>query len=228
MIKTRSTERAGLPDTDPRKQAYTLHQLMVIVEEASKNNIPVLCHAHGDEGAYDAVAAGVRSIEHGTYLSRRTLQLMKDKGTYLVPTYSTVIDLSQPGGDYDDPVLTMRGRHMIAALQDVIKLAREMDVTIVAGADTYYGESSVTRISLEVANFTELGFSPWEALATATTNAAELLLIDDRVGKIEEGYEADLIVVPQNPIDDIRRLHDVILVMSNGQLVLNRMPFGVK
>lgn len=73
FIKTRGTERAGLPYTDPRKQTYSEQQLRVIVDEASKYNIPVMAHAHGDEGGYAAVKAGVRSIEHGTYLSKRTL-----------------------------------------------------------------------------------------------------------------------------------------------------------
>ena len=77
FIKTRGTERAGLPQTDPRKQTYTESQLKIIVEEARKFNIPVMAHAHGDEGGYAAVKAGVKSIEHGTYLTERTLKLMK-------------------------------------------------------------------------------------------------------------------------------------------------------
>ena len=97
VIKTRGTERAGLPDTDPRKQTYTEEQLRAVVEEAATRDVPVEAHAHGDEGARAAVLAGVRSIEHGTYLSDETLELMKDRGTFLVPTYSTVVDLAEPG-----------------------------------------------------------------------------------------------------------------------------------
>ena len=89
VIKTRGTERAGTPDTDPREQVYTEEELRVIVEEAAKKDVPILAHAHGEEGARAAVNAGVRSIEHGTYLSEDTLRLMKQKGTFLVPTYST-------------------------------------------------------------------------------------------------------------------------------------------
>ena len=77
FIKTRGTERAGLPQTDPRKQTYTESQLKIIVDEANKYKIPVMAHAHGDEGGYAAVKAGVKSIEHGTYLTPRTLKLMK-------------------------------------------------------------------------------------------------------------------------------------------------------
>lgn len=77
VIKTRGTQRAGLPDTDPRQQVYTQRQLRVIVDEAAKHDVPVLVHAHGDEGARAAVLAGARSIEHGTYMSTETLELMK-------------------------------------------------------------------------------------------------------------------------------------------------------
>jgi imidazolonepropionase-like amidohydrolase len=86
VIKTRGTERAGRPDTDPRQQVYTEQQLRVVVQEAAKRNVPVMVHAHGDEGARAAVLAGAKSIEHGTFLTEETLKLMKEKNVYLVPT----------------------------------------------------------------------------------------------------------------------------------------------
>ena len=139
FIKTRGTERAGLPQTDPRKQTYTESQLKIIVDEAKKFNIPVMAHAHGDEGGYAAVKAGVKSIEHGTYLTERTLKLMKRMDTFLVPTFTTVVDLTQPGGDYDDPVLIIRGQHMLPSLEKTIKMAYKMGIKIATGADTGYG-----------------------------------------------------------------------------------------
>ena len=111
-IKITSTERAGLPDTDPRKQTMTRDEIAAVVDEATKRGVPVASHAHGDEGGRAAVEAGVRSIEHGTYLSEDTLRLMKEKGTFLAPTVAVVADLMAPGGDYDDPILQVRGRHM--------------------------------------------------------------------------------------------------------------------
>ncbi|MEQ9425900.1 MAG: amidohydrolase family protein [Cyclobacteriaceae bacterium] len=225
VIKTRGTERAGLPDTDPRKQTYTEEQLTIIVDEAKKRGIPVMAHAHGDEGAYAAVKAGVISIEHGTYLSERTLQLMKESGTYLVPTYTTVVDLAEPGGDYDNPILTFRGKHMLPALQDAFKKAHKMGVKIATGADTHYSPTSITRISTEIENFTKLGMTPLEAIQAATTVAAELLGLIDRTGIVKEGYEADLIVLQNNPLENIVSIHDVLIVMSNGQMGLKRLPF---
>ena len=226
-IKTRGTERAGLPDTDPRQQTYTEAQLRVIVEEARAHGLPVMAHAHGDEGAYAAVAAGVRSIEHGTYVSDSTLRLMRERGTWFVPTLSTVWDLTTPGGDYDDPVLLLRGQHMAPILEDAIRRAHALGVRIAAGADTDYGRESTTRISHEVLRFTRLGLTPVEALATATSGAAELLGIGDRTGRIAEGYEADLIVLEQDPLERTETLQDVLMVMTNGRVALNRLPFGL-
>jgi|AntRauTorcE11897_2_1112592.scaffolds.fasta_scaffold00532_14 imidazolonepropionase-like amidohydrolase len=227
FIKTRGTERAGLPDTDPRKQTYSQDQLKIVVDEAAKYGVPIQIHGHGDEGSYAAVAAGARSIEHGTYLSERTLRLMVEKGTYFVPTFSTVYDLTQAGGDYDNPVLRNRGRHMLPELESTVKKARELGVSIVTGADTGYGPNSVTRVSHEMTFFVEMGFSPYEAIRASTSTAAQLLQIEDKTGKISPGFEADLVVLNSNPIEDIKSTQDVILVMSNGHLVINRLPYGI-
>lgn len=225
-IKTRGTERAGLPDTDPRKQVYDERELRAIVEEAATRGIPVMAHAHGDEGAYAAVAAGVKSIEHGTYLSDSTLRLMKQRGTWLVPTLSTIVDLTQPGGDYDDPVLVLRGQHMAPRIEDTIRRAHAMGIRLAAGADTDYGTESVTRIAHEVMRLRGLGLTPIEALTAATSGAAELLGVGARTGRVAEGYEADLIVLEGNPLEDPAWLQDVLIVVTNGRVALNRLPFG--
>ncbi len=228
VIKTRGTERAGLPNTDPRQQTYTEAELRAVVDEAATKDVPVLAHAHGDEGAYAAVAAGVRSIEHGTYLSDSTLALMVKKGTFLVPTYSTLLDLGAPGGDYDDPVLTIRAGHMIPRMQATVRKAHGMGVKLVTGGDTSYGPESITRISHEIANFVLLGLTPLEALQGATTLAAELFRIERRTGAVEAGLEADLIAVEGNPLEDIRAVQDVLLVISNGRIALDRLAFARK
>lgn len=226
-IKTRGTERAGLPDTDPRQQTYTEAQLRVVVEEAAKSNIPVMAHAHGDEGAYAAVRAGVKSIEHGTYISDSTLRLMKERNVWLVPTLSTIVDLTTPGGDYADPVLELRGQHMQPRIEDVIRRAHAMGVRIAAGADTDYHRESTTRISHEVMRFAELGLSPRDALATATSGAAELLGIGNSTGRIAEGYEADLIILERDPLSELGMLRDPLLVITNGRIALNRLRMGL-
>ena len=225
-IKTTSTERAGLPETDPRRQLYTDAEVKVMVEEAALKGISVMAHAHGEEGALAAVQAGVRSIEHGTYLSEDALRLMAQKGTYLVPTYATVLDLVEPGGDYDNRDLQLRGRHMLPRLRETIQQAIKYGVKIVTGADTGYGPNSVTRISHEIEAFVELGMTPLQALQSATSSAADLLAMTSRVGAIEAGFEADLVVVERNPLEQVRTLHDPLLVVSNGRVVVNRLTFA--
>lgn len=226
-IKTRGTERAGLPDTDPRQQTYTEAQLRVIVEEAAKAGIPVMAHAHGDEGAYAAVRAGVKSIEHGTYLSDSTLRLMKERNVWLVPTLSTIVDLTTPGGDYSDPVLELRGQHMQPRIEDVIRRAHAMGIRIAAGADTDYARESTTRISHEVMRFVGLGLTPVQALATATSGAAELLGVGNVTGQVRIGYEADLIVLEHDPLTNPGTLRDPLLVITNGRVALDRLRMGL-
>jgi imidazolonepropionase-like amidohydrolase len=225
VIKTRGTERAGRADTDPREQVYTQHQLEVVVDEATRGGVPVMVHAHGDEGARAAVLAGAASIEHGSYLEADTLRLMKARGTFLVPTYITMFEMLE---EQYEGALRVRGMYMVPRLEKVIRMAHEMGVNIATGADNYYDEQSVNRISLEVWHLARLGLTPFEALQAATVKSAELLKLGDRTGRIDTGYEADMILIPSNPLDDVSALQDILLVMSNGRIALKRIPFAKK
>ena len=224
VIKTRGTQRAGLPNTDPRQQVYTERQLGVIVDAAAQRGLSVMVHAHGDEGARAAVLAGARSIEHGSYLSDETLALMKERGTWFVPTYVTMDEMNEEQYDH---VLRLRGRYMVPQLERAIRAAIALDVRIATGADNYYDNESINRISVEVEQLTALGMSNFDALQAATVSAAELLHLQEQTGRIVPGYEADLILVPANPLTNIEALQDVLLVMSNGELALRRIPFAV-
>jgi imidazolonepropionase-like amidohydrolase len=210
-IKTRGTERAGLPETDPRQQVYTERQLRTIVEEAATRDVAIMSHAHGDEGIRASVLAGARSIEHGTYASEETLRLMRERGTYLVPTLSSISSFGQ-AGDYADPALFLRGLHMAPRRREAV--------------DTNYGPESFSRVAREVGFLVELGVSPIDALRGATSRAAELFGIEDQTGSIRPGLEADFIVVDRNPLEDVRSLQDALIVISNGYVVLNRLPFA--
>ncbi len=227
-IKINATERAGTPDTDPRKQMWSEAEIRAIVEEAATKGVRVQAHAHGAEGALAAVKAGVASIEHGTYLTDEALDLMKQKGTAFVPTYSTVIDLAEPGGDYDHPVLILRGQAMLPRLGDAVQRAYKRGVLIVTGGDTSYGPNSITRVSHEVANFVKLGMTPIDAIRAATVNAAILLKMEKSIGAIEPGLEADLVATAENPLEDVGTLQDPLLVVSNGRVALDRLNFGKK
>lgn len=223
VIKIMATERAGLPDTDPRKRVFTDEELAAAVDEAGRSGIFVAAHAHGDEGGAAAVRAGVRSIEHGTYLSRETLSLMKQRGTFLVPTIATVVDLTDPGGDYDNPVLSIRGRSMLPRVRETSSFAWKLGVRLVAGTDTGYGPASVRRVPHEVMELVQVGMPPMDAIKSATSTSAECLGVQGRTGAIKPGMEADLIVIDRNPLSDITALQDVLLVINNGKVVVNRL-----
>ncbi|HKA16781.1 MAG TPA: amidohydrolase family protein [Blastocatellia bacterium] len=223
VIKIMATERAGLPDTDPRKRVFSDEELIAAVDEARKSNVYVAAHAHGDEGAAAAVRAGVRSIEHGTYLSDQTLTMMKEKGTYLVPTIATVMDLIDPGGDYDDPVLSVRGRAMLPRIRETTAHALKMGVKIVAGTDTGYGPSSRRRIPHEIIELVNIGMTPIDAIKASTSVAATCIGVDRRTGSIKPGMEADLIAIERDPTVDITAIQDVIVVINNGKIAVNRL-----
>ncbi len=225
-IKTNATERAGTPNTDPRRQLYSQEELRILVVEAGAKNIPVMAHAHGAEGADAAVRAGVRSIEHGTYLSDETLQLMAKQGTYFDPTADIVNDLAEPGGDYDNAGLKRRGEMMQPILKAAIGRANKLGVRIVAGSDTGYGPNSIARVSREIGMLVDAGLTPLQALQAATTTNAEMLRLEKQIGLVASGFEADLLVVDGNPLDNVRTLLDPLLVISNGRVVLDRLTFG--
>ena len=225
VIKVMATERAGLPDTDPRKRVFTDEEIAAVVDEARKSGVYVAAHAHGDEGAYAAVKAGVRSIEHGTYLSDRTLALMKERGTYFVPTIATVADLIEPGGDYDNAILSIRGRHMLPRVRETAAKAWKLGIKMVAGTDTGYGPNSNRRIPHEVIELVAIGMPPMEAIKAATSVSAECMGIEKRTGSIRPGLEADFVAVERDPLSDVGNLQDVLLVINNGKVVVNRLEW---
>ena len=225
-IKVLATERAGTPNTDPRKQVYTEEELRAVVDEAKAKNVPVQAHAHGAEGALAAVKAGVRSIEHGTYLTDEALQLMAKLGTFFDPTMEAVKDVADVGGDYDDRDLQLRGRHMLPRLREAIGRAHKLGVNIVAGSDTGYGPASVGRVSMEVANLVDAGLPVLAAIQAATINNARMLQREKQIGQIATGFEADAIVVERNPLEHVGTLQDPLLVISNGRIGLDRLNFA--
>lgn len=224
VIKILATERAGLPDTDPRKRTFTESEMAAIVDEARKAGITVAAHAHGEEGAAAAVRAGVKTIEHGTYLSDATLQLMAQRGTCLDPTIATVADLVEPGGDYDNALLSIRGTTMLPRVRETTQHALKLGVMVVAGTDTGYGPNSARRMGHEVMELIALGMPPMQAIQSATSTAAVCYGIEKRTGAIQAGLEADLIVVERDPRSYPADLLDVLLVINDGQVAINRLP----
>jgi len=216
LIKILATERAGTPQTDPRKRTFTDEEMVAIVDEARKAGLPVAAHAHGDEGARGAVLAGVHSIEHGTYLSDDTLALMKTHGTYFVPTLSAVSHMSK----LENPVLQLRGRAMLPRARDTATRAWKMGIKIVAATDsTYEGDRPVAAD--EIIALVGIGIPPMEAIKAGTSVSAECLGVGKRMGTIKPGMVADFVTVDANPLADIAALQDLVLVVHDGRVVMN-------
>jgi imidazolonepropionase-like amidohydrolase len=187
----------------------------------------VAAHAHAEQGAEDAVRAGVRSIEHGTYLNERSLALMRDQGTFLVPTLAVMSPLGDPQGDSaDDVALRIRTWHMQTALHAVVRRARALGVTVAASTDGSYGSGDDTariRLQHDMEQLVACGYSPMEAIVAATHNGSRVLGIEQRTGTLAVGKEADLIVLDRSPLDDLRATFEPLLVVSNGRVVVNRL-----
>ncbi len=227
VIKVGASERAGLAATDPRRQELNEEEIRAAVREAARDGKFVAAHAHDAAGAEGAVRGGVRSVEHGTYLNDRTLALMKEQGTFLVPTLAIMSPMADPQTDAaEDISLRIRTWHMQPALRAVVTKAHALGISIAAATDGSYGDGDDTarvRVQHDVEQLVEVGLTPLEALIAATRNGARVLGIDGRTGTIAVDREADLIVVDRNPLEDLRVLHEPLLVVTDGKVVVDRL-----
>ncbi len=222
-IKTRSGGvTSGMSGPDPISQVYTEAELVAIVDEASRFDIPVECHAHGTNVILAAILAGCRSIEHASYVDRQGLQMMVDTGTIWAPTYISVTGFELPHDDYNTTIARQRWPHLIENMQRMIRRGYQMGVRIVTAVDSSYGPLSVYRIPGEINAFIELGMTPVDALRAATIVSAEAYGLDGQTGAIEVGLDADLLVFDRDPLEQPSVLHNPLLVMSNGRIAVNR------
>ena len=222
-IKTRSSglsSRTGGPDA--LAQVYSDAELAAIVDEASKFDIPVSCHAHGIEVVIAAIEAGCASVEHASYINEEGLRLMKEKGTLWIPTFISVTGFQLPHDDYNSTIARQRYPHLVENLGRMIRAGHEMGITILTAVDSGYGPESVYRVSGEINAFIDFGMTPLEALQAATIKSAEAYGLGGKTGAIEVGLEADLVVFDRNPLQQPSVLHNPLMVMSNGRLGLNR------
>jgi len=221
-IKVNATARAGLPSADPREQFYDTDELRALVAQAGKTGIPVAAHAHGEGGGRAAVDAGVRSIEHGTYLNADTLAIMAAQGVFLVPTIATVVQMAAPRSVGEDAFLQLRGQHMLPRIRETAASAYRLGVRIVAGTDSDYGADSTLRLAHELEELAAAGLLPVDVIRSATSLAAQLLGVDARTGTLAPGMEADLLIVERNPLEEIGTVRDPLMIVNDGAIVLDR------
>jgi len=200
-------------------QAFTDEEMHAIVATAHSLGLKAAAHAHSDEGIAAAVRAGVDSIEHGTFASPATLQLMRQHGTTLVPTLMAFEGIRERlGTGVYTPRVESKVRMTLEVVGRAARLAMQAGVPVVFGTD-----EGVYEHGLDAGEFhllvTEAGMTPQQAIASATTGAAHLLGLDDEIGKIAPGYSADLIAVDGDPLADVRVLEHVGFVMARGHVV---------
>jgi imidazolonepropionase-like amidohydrolase len=195
---------------------FTDMELNAIVETANDYGMRVAAHAHGTEGMKRAVLAGVASIEHGTYMDREIMQIMKQQGTYFVPTLlagNWVAEKAKIDGFFPDLVRPKAAEIGPIAINTFAE-AYEFGVPIVFGTDT--GVSAHGDNAQEFALMVKAGMPEMEAIQSATSIAADFLEIGDTHGSITEGKVADIIAVQGNPLDNIRLMENVHFVMKGG------------
>jgi imidazolonepropionase-like amidohydrolase len=194
----------------------TFEEMAALVDEAHRLRKKVAAHCHGDSAAKDAVRAGVDSIEHGTFLSAETLRMMKERGTYLVPTLMAP-DYMKDRLDKFPPEIAAKGRAAIAAVSRTFRDALRIGVRVGFGTDAgVYPHGGNAR---EFRLMAGLGMPPIEALKSATSANAELLGIATKVGALEAGKLADVVAIPGDPTADITATERVTFVMAAGRVV---------
>lgn len=225
VVKVMTTGGVISANDRPEFSQFTIDELKVIVEEAGYRNIKTMAHAHGLNGIINALKAGVHSIEHGTYLDKRAIKLMLEKGTYLVPTLITMKinkESAESGSmpDYGvEDALRVYNIH-----RKNIKKAHDAGVTIVMGTDSGVIEHGINL--QELALLCDIGMKPMEAILSGTKIASECLGWQDKIGTIESGKLADIIITKADPLKNIESLGDsnnIKLVIKNGDVVKNTL-----
>ncbi|MBT8136260.1 MAG: amidohydrolase family protein [Gammaproteobacteria bacterium] len=201
---------------------FTTAEIEAVVATAADYGFHVAAHAHGAEGMKRAIRAGVRSIEHGTYMDAEVIRLMKRNGTFYVPTIAAgkwVGEKAKLDGFFPE-LVRPKAAAIGPQIQDTFSAAFEAGVKIAFGTDS--GVSAHGDNALEFGYMVAGGMSPAEAVRSATLTAAQLLDVDDELGSVEAGKLADLIAVVGDPLADVSVLRDVRFVMKDGKVYVNR------
>jgi imidazolonepropionase-like amidohydrolase len=206
-----------LSESDPVDvPQLTPEELKAIIGEAHAWRRKVAAHSHGDLAAKLAVEAGIDSIEHGSFLTPPTLQLMKQKGVYLVPTRMTQLWVNKKADTYP-PKIGAKARAAWAAHGEMMKNALKIGVPIAFGTDAAVFPHGMN--AEEFGDYVEIGMTPAAALMTSSQGSAKLLGIDADTGTLEAGKFADIVAVPGDVLKNIRATEHPTMVMTRGKKV---------
>ena len=216
VIKTCATGGVLSPTDAVDLPQLTQAELDALVTAAHELGRKTAAHVHGAEGGKRAIRAGIDSIEHGTFLDDEALRMMRERGTYLVPTLSVRAGLAETKFP---PLVQAKVDVVVVAQDSMVKRALQMGVKIALGTDAAvypHGDNA-----LEFVLMAADGMTPAQSLRAGTSVAATLLGLDANVGTLEAGKLADIVAVPGNPIQDIKNTQSVLFVMKEGKLFRN-------
>ena len=200
---------------------FTEEVIREIVKTADDYGMHVAAHAHGDEGMFRAINAGVTTIEHGSIMADRTMRLMKEKQTYLVPTISAgehVAKMAKIPGYYPE-IIIPKALEVGVQNKATTKKAYKMGVPIAFGTDAGvfpHGDNAGEFVYMK-----EIGIPAEYSLNSATITNAKLLNMENLLGQLKEGFYADIIAVDESPLENIATLENVIFVMKDGKVYKN-------
>jgi imidazolonepropionase-like amidohydrolase len=199
----------------------TQEELNAIVDEAHALRRKTAAHAHGAEAAKRAIRAGIDSIEHGSFLDDEALDMMKQRGTYLVPTLMAIQGIQEQfdRGVYMPPAVQVKAHAAIAAIHSTFQRAMAKGVKIGLGTDAAVYPHG--RNPEEFHQMVDLGMKPVDALRAGTSADADLLGLSDKIGTLEVNKFADVVAVPGDPLQNIRQTEHVFFVMKEGVVYRN-------
>ena len=220
VIKVCATGGVLSKGDDPQASQYTLEELKAIVADAHRLGRKVAAHAHGAQGIAWAAEAGVDSIEHGSYIDDNAIKIMKEHGTYLVPTQYLGDWMRENAVKIGLPAMyAEKMKTVTAAMRQNVGKAIRAGVKIALGTDAAVYPHGLNAHEFEV--YVKLGMTPLQSIQAGTVNAADLLGWSDRIGSIEQGKFADMIAVDGDPIKDITLLQHPVFVMKGGTVYKN-------
>ncbi len=217
VIKITATGGVLSVAKDGQGPQFTVEEVSAIVDAANDYGYVTAAHAHGAEGMRRAVEGGIHSIEHGTFMTEEVMTLMKEKGTYFVPTISAgkfVYKIARERPQYFPAMIRKKAIEIGPQIQETFAKAYAAGVKIAFGTDT--GVSPHGDNAKEFAYMVEAGMPAYEAIKSATVAASDLLRISDEYGTLEVGKMADIIAVDGDPLQEIEVLQDVKFVMKDG------------
>ncbi len=216
------------PGVDPRSPSFTEDEMRAGVEEAHKAFRPVGAHAQATEGIKNAIRAGVDSIEHGVWLDDEAIELMLERGTYLVATLTAPYQIAHCGLEAGIPAYMVdKGWQVLEAHHDSFRRAMKAGVRIAMGTDQGTPVNKPGENAQEIVRMVGLGMSTAAAIMASTAWASELLRIQDETGRIQTGLSADLVVLEGNPLDNIEILTNpraIRAVIKAGRIVRSDLP----